>query len=477
MSIYITLTQNLKFMNGLGKKRRRGKLMQHAFERPIKTFLRIQSNGGLMLLCVGAIALLWANSPLQDWYLRIFEHFEISLSVNEFSIDMHLIHWINDGLMAVFFLMAGLEIKREMMAGELSDIKAAVLPIFAAVGGMVVPIVIYSLFGLGGEAAKGWGAPMATDIAFSIGILSLLGDKVPLQLKVFLTALAIVDDLGGVVVIALFYTSEIHFAYLFGALGIFALLMICNVVFNVERLHVYLFAGVVIWWLMLQSGVHSTIAGVLVAFAIPMRAKVRSVDFIEGIKEIMPRFHVVKSGHNNSVVLSNEQIDGMRTIHHLSTHVQSPLQYLENSLHEFVNYFVMPVFAISNSGVIIYNFGGGEQPQLFSLVTVAIAMGLFVGKTVGITFFSWIAVRLGWADKPKGTSWHTMIGMGMMGGIGFTMALFVASLAFTDPALLTQAKLGIFIGSMVSGVVGYFYLKNSLEKDTLAEQEKREIQY
>ena len=418
-----------------------------------------------MLLCVGAIALIWANSPLQNLYNYIFEEFSIKLSINELVIDMHTIHWINDGLMTIFFLMAGLEIKREMVAGELSDIKSAILPIFAAVGGMIVPILIYKCFGFDGEAANGWGTPMATDIAFSIGILSLLGNKVPLSLKVFLTALAIVDDLGGVLVIAIFYTSNIQTLYLFSALALFALLLILNIVFNVGRLHVYLFTGIVIWWLLLQSGVHSTIAGVLTALAIPMRTHLRSTEFVYGIKDVLPCFENVKTIRNNVVVLDSEQINGAHTIHHLVKNVQSPLQYVENSLHEFVNYVVLPLFAISNSGVIIYNYYADEQPEVFSIVTVAIALSLFLGKTIGISLFSWIAVKLHLAEKPEGSSWHTMIGMGMMGGIGFTMSIFVASLAFSDPAILTQAKLGIFMGSTFSGVVGYFYLRWSIALD------------
>jgi len=455
----------------LAERRLRRRNLEKAFERPFKTFERISSNGGLMLLCVGAIALIWANSPFQDVYNYIFEEFHINLSINSFSIDMHTIHWINDGLMAVFFLMAGLEIKREMLAGELSNIKMAILPIFAAIGGMVVPILIYKCFGLEGEAANGWGTPMATDIAFSIGILSLLGDRVPLSLKVFLTALAIVDDLGGVLVIAIFYTTNIQIVYLLSALGLFALLLVLNNIFNVGRLHVYLITGFVIWWLLLQSGVHSTIAGVLTAFAIPMRTKLRSTEFVEGIRDVLPRFNSIGTGHNHTVVLNTGQINAARTIHNLTKHVQSPLQYLENSLHEFVNYVVLPLFAISNSGVIVYNYYADQQPEVFSIVTVAIALSLFIGKTIGISLFSWIAVKLKLGEKPHGSSWHTMIGMGMMGGIGFTMSLFVASLAFSDPDILTQAKLGIFIGSTLSGVVGYFYLRWSLAAD---EKEKSE---
>ncbi len=457
------------------RRKRRRVALEQAFERPFRTFERISSNGGLMLLFVGTIALIWANSPLQELYTYLMEEFHVSISLESdaggFGVGMHSIHWINDGLMTLFFLMAGLEIKREMLAGELANFKQAILPIFAAVGGMVVPIIIYKLFSfdMSAEAIGGWGIPMATDIAFSIGILSLLGDRVPLSLKVFLTALAIVDDLGGVMVIALFYTSQINFTYLAIALAFFGVLSILNLVFNVEKLHPYLIIGCIIWYFMLQSGIHSTIAGVLVAITIPLRTKITSTAFIDGIQEVLPRLSVLKKGNKEgrftTVVLNEEQVDGVRTIHNLVKNVQSPLQFLENSLHEVVNYFVLPLFAIANSGVIVYNYASDIQPELFSIVTVAIAVSLFVGKTVGITLFSWFAVKLKLADKPTGSSWHTMMGMGMMGGIGFTMSLFIASLAFVDPDVLTQAKLGIFIGSTLSGVCGYFYLRYSISRD------------
>lgn len=442
---------------------RHKRILARARENTFKTFLRISSNGGLMLLCVGFIALLWANSPLQSLYNYIFEVFHINISVNSFSIDMHTLHWINDGLMAIFFFMVGLEIKREIFAGELSDLKVATLPIFGAVGGMVVPIVLYSCFGITGEGARGWGIPMATDIAFSIGILTLLGKRVPLTLKIFLTALAIVDDLGAVLVIALFYTTQIEWTYLLVGLALVGVLIVLNLR-HYEKLPLFLLIGVVVWWLFLQSGIHATIAGVLVAFTIPMRTRIKSLAFVEGIEQTLHKFDTIKEGRRNSVVLSHEQMEAIDTIDYLAQSVQSPLQYLENSLHKFVNYFVLPLFALANSGVILYNFAG-EQPELISLVTIAIALSLFLGKTIGIAFFSWLAVRMRLANKPEGTSWRTMIGMGMMGGIGFTMSLFIAGLAFDDPDILAQAKLGIFIGSMLSGVGGYLFLKWSLAKD------------
>lgn len=441
-------------------------ILERACELPIKTFMRISSNGGLMLLSVAILALIWANSPWQDLYTWFFEKFHVKLSVNDFAIDMHMLHWINDGLMTIFFFMVGMEIKREMLAGELSDIKVATLPIFGAVGGMVVPVIIYKLFGMEGEAANGWGIPMATDIAFSIGILSLLGNRVSLSLKVFLTALAIVDDLGAVLVIAIFYTSEIAWMYLLIGLGLFLFLLILNRC-GVSMPMIYVAVGIVIWWFFLQSGIHATISGVLVAFTIPMRNRIDTVAFAEGVSANLPSLQNLKYGHRNTVVLTDEQMHAIDKIGALSTNMVSPLQYMEHSLQRFVNYVVLPLFALSNSGIILYSFSGAQH-GLVSLVTFAIAVSLFLGKTIGIASFSWLAVKLKLADKPAGSSWHTMIGMGMMGGIGFTMSLFIATLAFKDPNILAQAKLGIFIGSIFSGVVGYYYLKSSVAADEKA---------
>lgn len=437
--------------------------LSEAKESPLKKFLRISSNGGMMLLFVGIIALLWANSPWQDIYTFVFEECHMGFSFNDAELNLHLLHWINDGLMAIFFLMVGMEIKRELYCGELSNLKDAALPIFGAIGGMVVPMLIYMSFGLGDNAAHGWGIPMATDIAFSIGILSLLGNRVPLVLKVFLTALAIVDDLGGVLVIAMFYTQTIQWTYLLIGLGLVALLFVCNYL-CVYRLTVYLVVGVIVWWFFLQSGIHSTIAGVLVAFTIPMRTRIESSAFVDGVREALPKFDSFRKGVMKSVVLSQEQLQSMTSIYRLSRSVASPLQFLESKLHKLVNYIVLPLFALSNSGVMLYNFAG-EQPELMSMVTVAVAASLFVGKTVGISLFSWLAVRMGFASKPHGVSWHSMIGVAMMGGIGFTMSLFISSLAFSDPDVVAQAKLGIFIGSILSGFFAYQYLRLSLKKD------------
>lgn len=433
-------------------------------QRSTKSFIKMASNGGMMLMIVGIIALVWANSPLQEWYEWLFEHFDIRVAVNEFSIDMHFIHWINDALMAIFFLMVGLEIKREIYAGELSNFKVAALPIFAAAGGMLVPMCIYKMFGFEGELARGWGIPMATDIAFSIGILTLLGKRVPLVLKVFLTALAIVDDLGAVLVIAIFYTTELNLTCLGIGLGLVALLLVLNLM-HCEFPPIYMIIGAVVWYMFLKSGIHATFAGVLVAFTIPMRQRMPVDKFVDGVTELLPNIGEPKRGKNNSVVLDEKQLHAVETIAKMSGDIKSPLQILETMLHRFVNFFVLPLFALANSGIIFYHFKGANDVELFSTVTVAVALSLFVGKTIGISLFSWIACKMGLAAKPARSSWTTFVGLGMMGGIGFTMSLFITTLAFHDPAVLSQAKLGIYIGSILAGVCGYHFLKWSLARD------------
>lgn len=440
---------------------KRRKLRLIAFETPLKAFLRITSNGGLLLMFTALIAVIWANSPWQQWYTWLFEKVHFALVVNDWKLDMHLLHWINDGLMSLFFFMVGLEIKREILAGELNNVRMAALPMIAAVGGMVVPMVIFKLFALDGETSRGWGIPMATDIAFSIGILSMLGNRVPLSLKVFLTALAIVDDLGAVIVIAVFYTSQINWVLLAIALGILAVLVVLNIL-DVRYLWIYMAAGAIVWWLFLNSGVHATIAGVLVAFTIPINPRIDSGRFMTAIKGMVNKFrhHDVEGK-----MLSHEQIDSISHINTLVREVQSPLQFVEHSLHRFVNYFILPVFALSNAGIVLINFGSHQSPDAaFSKLSLALAVSLVLGKLIGIYLFSRGAVRLGIATKPQGASWSAVAGVALLGGIGFTMSLFIGSLAYSSPQILTEAKIGIFAGSILAGIAGYVVLDRVLPK-------------
>ncbi len=442
---------------------KREKLRILAFETPMKAFLRIMSNGGLLLMVTTLIALVWANSPWQDWYHQLFEKTHFSIGINGQVLDMHLLHWINDGLMAIFFFVVGLEIKREMMAGELNHIKIAALPLIAAFGGMVVPMFIYMMFGFDGEASRGWGISMATDIAFSIGILTMLGKRVPLSLKVFLTALAIVDDLGAVLVIAVFYTTQINWLFLIIALALVSVLIIANYL-NIRFLWLYLSVGAIIWLLFLHSGVHATIAGVVVALTIPVRPSIDSEYFIHTIKKILGRFNLLSKDAHNNVVLSHEQIAAIDHIQSLSNEVQSPLQFAEHSMHKFINYVVLPLFALANAGIVLVNFGSSDhQTAQFTTISVALAISLVLGKVIGISLFSWLAVFFRLAQKPKGASWMAIIGVSFLGGIGFTMSLFIASLAFPSAAILAEAKLGIFAGSLIAGTIGFFMLKRTLK--------------
>ncbi len=431
------------------------------FQRFFKGF----TSGSTLLMLATFVAVVWANID-HHFYEHIW-HTELSIIVDEFNLGMSWHHWVNDGLMAIFFFVVGLEIKREFIAGELSTFKQASLPVFAAVGGMVVPIVLFFSFGLKGDATSGWGIPMATDIAFSLGILAMLGKKVPLSLKVFLTALAIVDDLGAVLVIAVFYGGELQWSYLIIAFVLLSILAIANFK-NIQDLRLYTFVGFVIWYLFLESGVngpgtgiHATIAGVLIALTIPIRPKVHISKFIPRINSGIRKFiDIPKNSHD--IVLTDDQIHAVEEMEYAVYKVRSPLQYIEHQFHGFISVVILPVFALANAGVVLSM--GGDNFLGFTNVSAAIAFSLVFGKVIGITFFAWIAVRLGIAHKPKETSWLSFAGVGLLGGIGFTMSIFIASLAYSAD-LLNQAKIGIFLGSIVAGLGGYFLLKYSLKKD------------
>jgi len=438
---------------------------------PFQQFFKFISSGSALLMIATAIAVIWANVN-HDTYEHTWHTF-FNIDTKLFKIKMGLLHWINDGLMAIFFFVVGLEIKREFMAGELRSFKQASLPIFAAVGGMVVPIIFFLAFGLTGEAANGWGIPMATDIAFSLGVLAVLGKRVPLSLKVFLTALAIVDDLGAVLVIALFYGGELNWTFIGIAFILLGILALANYK-NVQDLKLYMFVGFIIWYLFLMSGIkgpgsglHATIAGVLIALTIPARPKVLVSDFMERIKTGIRKFDTVPKSHNE-MVLTPEQLAAINDVEYSVKKVQSPLQYIEHQFHGFVNLFILPVFALSNAGVTLVAVT--TQGEIFSTISAAIAVSLVFGKIIGITFFSWLAVRLKIAVKPHKTSWLTFVGLALLGGIGFTMSIFIAGLAYTGD-ILNQAKIGIFVGSIVAGVAGFYLLKYSLKRD----EERRSI--
>jgi len=413
--------------------------------------LQSDALGGILLMVFTVIALIWANSPFRESYHHLW-HIPLGLEIGSFKFEIHLLHFINDALMAIFFYMVGLEIKREFVAGELSSGKKAALPALGALGGMMFPALIYlavvSLQAADGTF-KGWGIPMATDIAFSLGIISLLGKRIPLALKVFLVALAIVDDLGAILVIAIFYTSEINIAYLLIGLGLLGLLFLLERL-NFRTILVFHLVGVVIWYFFYESGVHATIAGVLLALVTPMRRELGLRTFLKKIRNLeCDEIHDDGEG-----LLTARQNAKVQMIKKQIKKLESPLQRLEHDLHVSVNYVIMPVFALANAGV---TFGGGSGG--FTSVTLAVALGLMLGKPLGITLVAWLGTKAGWAELPPGLSWKNIFGVALLGGIGFTMAIFVATLAFADEALLNQAKLGIFLGSILAGLTGFFILR------------------
>ncbi|PZX20309.1 NhaA family Na+:H+ antiporter [Breznakibacter xylanolyticus] len=430
-----------------------------ALGRSYEKFTSLFSGSGIMLMIATAIAVIWANSSYADSYHHLWHETHFTIGFDNFNLNKSLIHWINDALMAIFFFVVGLEIKRELVVGELNSVKRAVLPFFGALGGMLVPVLIFKLFGLQGEAGGGWGIAMATDIAFTIAVLALLGSKVPMSLKIFLTALAIIDDLGAVLVIAIFYTSTINWTFLLVSTLPMLFLYIMNRL-NVQNVWPYTISGIIIWAMFLFSGIHATIAGVLVAFFIPVHPKVHFEHFVPRIRRQIKMF--LKSNDPNTFILTEHQLDAIGNLQHLSRKVQSPLQAMEHDLSRTVTYIILPLFALANAGVSFHHTGGGDS-SMFTALPIAIAVSLILGKCIGITFFSWLAVKIKLAHKPDGTNWMSFIGLGLLGGIGFTMSLFIATLAFQSEALIAQAKIGIFGGSIMAGALGFIVLKYTLK--------------
>ena len=433
------------------------------FDYSFLSFLKHRVNGGMVLMIVAVLAMVVANSPWADAYHAFWSH-PVSLQVGSFNLFSHhgepltLMAFINDALMAVFFFSVGLEIKREVLVGELSSLRQALLPIIAAVGGMLIPVLLYFALTAGTPAADGLAIPMATDIAFSLGVLSLFGKRVPLSLKIFLTAFAVVDDIGGILVIAFGYTSHLDVAYLLGALGVLLLLAVANRMRVMSRTF-YCWAGIVVWYLFLQSGVHATIAGVLVAFTIPSIPCLNVKKYIARIRENVAEFpHFDKS----SILLTPNQIDILKSIESASDRVISPLQFMEDRMHGMVNYLIMPLFAFANAGITL----SGTEGAVAGPVTYAIVIGLVLGKSVGIYLFTWLAVRSRVTALPQGMNWQNVAGVSLLGGIGFTVSLFIANLSFgeTDEGLLNQAKLGVLVGTVLAGVLGYVVLRYVLPK-------------
>lgn len=430
---------------------------EKAFDRvstPFEQFLHTQTSSGFVLIVMTVLALFFANSLFSDFYTHLL-HTRLSITIGGWSIDHTLHHWINDGLMTIFFFLVGLEIKREVLTGELSKFSAALLPIIAAVGGMVIPALIYVAFNLGQESIGGWGIPMATDIAFAITILMLLGSRVPPALVTFLTALAIVDDLGAVSVIAIFYTDTIHLTALLSALALLMLLIGFNLS-GIRRPLPYFIVGVFIWLFMLESGVHATVAGVLTAMTIPARPKYAPASLGSQLVAMANQFHKLPLRVDHT--LSEPQYALLHNIENRSHHAQAPLHRLEHALHLPVGFLIVPLFALGNAGVAIDFSTLGSvliQPETLGIMT-----GLIAGKVIGIAGFSWIAVKLGFAGLPAGADMRQLLGASFLGGIGFTMSIFIADLAFWgNDLLINQAKTGILVASLIAGIAGYLLLR------------------
>jgi Na+:H+ antiporter, NhaA family len=423
--------------------------------RPFQDFAHKQSSGGILLIIATAVALVWANSPWGESYAALW-HTKLTVGVGDFSISKDLTHWINDGLMAVFFLVVGLEIKREILVGELSSIRNATLPVAAAVGGAVVPATIYLTINAGTEGSAGWGIPMATDIAFALGVLALLGQRAPAGLKVFLTALAIVDDIVAVLVIAFFYTSDISWGALGVGVAFLAALIMANLL-GVGKTLVYAVLGIGLWLCFLLSGVHATIAGVLLALTVPVSSFMNPTAFLERVRYILDRFE--KAGEKGENVLANEERQAaLHALNHAAYKLEPPLHELEHALHPWVVFAIMPLFALANAGVPL---GGSILETLTSPVALGIVVGLVVGKQLGITLFAWLAVRSGISELPGDINWRHVYGAGWLAGIGFTMSLFITDLAFLDGSLVDAAKLGILVASLIAGVVGWTILRGA----------------
>lgn len=439
-------------------------LTKKPFNYSFASFFRHNVNGGLLLMIVAVLAMIVANSAWSSYYLE-FLNYPISLRFGDFNLLSHhgksltMAAFINDCLMAIFFFHVGLEIKREILVGELSSIKKASLPIIAAAGGMIVPVAAYFCFDHSEIGSRGAAIPIATDIAFSLGVLSLLGKRVPLGLKIFMTAFAVVDDIGGILVIALFYTSELEIESLLIALALCAGLFTCNRL-GIRTKSIYIIVGVCVWYLFLQSGIHSTIAGVLVALTVPAQPKLKIGKYIERIRHSINTF---PASNEENIILNNSQIHELKNIEGASSNVISPLQYMEDKLHGIVNYAILPLFAFANAGIVL----NSDNNELTGTVTYAIALALIFGKPIGIYTFTLLAVKLKLASLPENVNWKAIFGASCLGGIGFTVSLFIANLSFgtIDLAILNHAKVGIILGTIISGVVGYTILQKVLPKE------------
>jgi NhaA family Na+:H+ antiporter len=413
-------------------------------------FVRQEAFGGILLLAAVAASLIWANSGAAHSYETVWQT-ELAFAFGNWRLAMPLHEWINDGLMAVFFFVVGLEIKREVLVGELSRPRQALFPIAAALGGMLAPALIFLAFNAGGDGRRGWGIPMATDIAFALGVLALLGKRVPTSLKVFLTAVAIVDDIGAVIVIAIFYSQGLSWGALaFAAVILFALLLLNRA--GVDNPLPYALLGIVLWLAVLASGIHATIAGVLLAACIPTFQRIDGPSFVKRAQGFLDAFAKASPGHILGNREQQEALEGLETV---TDYVASPLQQLEHAFHPWVTYLIMPVFALANAGV---HLPANLTSVAVDPVTLGVLFGLVFGKQLGIVLAPLALTRLGVISRPRGLGWSQIYGAGWLGGIGFTMSLFVTHLAFGEGSLAINAKVGVLAASAVAAVGGSLVL-------------------
>ncbi len=414
-----------------------------------QVFIRVEAASGIVLLFAAIAALIWANSPWWDSYFE-FWHTEVLVEAELFDLHLDLREWVNDALMTIFFFVVGLEIKRELVHGELSNPRRALLPAAGALGGMVVPALLYLVLNVGGEGARGWGIPMATDIAFAIGVLSLLSRRVPFSLKVFLLALAIADDIGAILVIAVFYTSDMNFL----ALGLAGLALLGIAVMNrsgVQTINIYVAAGALFWLLVEQSGVHATIAGVILGLMAPASYFYNPKTFVEAAQDLLSRFKLAEETESDEV-----QAGILAQMEDLTQGTEAPLDRLERALHSWVSFGIVPLFALANAGVHVSN--ETADAALSSPISQGVILGLLVGKPLGIFLVTWLAVKLGLCEIPQGATWPQVLSVGMLAGIGFTVALLITDLAFDNELLVDEAKLGVLTASLAAGIAGFVFL-------------------
>lgn len=427
---------------------------------PFQKFVKIESFSGILLFVATLVALFWANSPYSESYQALW-NYKIGFETTDFGLRKPLILWINDGLMAVFFFLIGLEIKREFVIGELNSFKKVAFPLVGAIGGMSIPVIMFLILNTNPATEAGWGIPMATDIAFSLAILNLFGNRIPLSLKIFLTAFAIVDDLGAVIVIAIFYSGEIHYNLLLIAFGL--LLIIYTLTYNrIYSKYLSLTFGAVVWFLFLKAGIHPTLAGILLAFSVPVRQNIDTPKFLNVLKDLTDK--ISSAPKSSKPILDKEQIAHIDELESWIDKYHSPLQHLEHKLHGWVAYFVIPIFAFANAGVAIQSDTSIDQTLVINIV-----LCLVLGNSIGISGIVLAARKLKIISVPDEIKTIHIIGVSFLAGIGFTMAIFVTGLAFkTNPSFIDSAKIGILIGSFISAIIGYIILRMSISKTSQA---------